>query len=127
MKKLLFSIVSLMVSSSVLAELSFDNAYWIIKDGKLTNNVEVWDYDPEDLEDKIPNVIADTTVNGENVVVYKQISDDFLDVRLKFNPENPLDLSSNYVMMFEYMIPASHKDTLIYEGNKPLWMFGFVY
>lgn len=125
MKKLLFSIVPLMISSSVFAELSFDDAYWIIKDGKLTDNVEVWDYDPEKLEDKIPNVIADTTVNGENVVVYKQISQDFLDVRLKFNAENPLDLSSNYVMMFEYMIPSSHKDTLIYEGNKPLWMFGF--
>ena len=125
MKKLLFSIVPLMISSSVFAELSFDDAYWIIKDGKLTDNVEVWDYDPEKLEDKIPNVIADTTVNGESVVVYKQISQDFLDVRLKFNAENPLDLSSNYVMMFEYMIPSSHKDTLIYEGNKPLWMFGF--
>ena len=78
MKKLLFSIVPLMISSSVFAELSFDDAYWIIKDGKLTDNVEVWDYDPEKLEDKIPNVIADTTVNGENVVVYKQISQDFL-------------------------------------------------
>ena len=97
MKKLLFSIVPLMISSSVFAELSFDDAYWIIKDGKLTDNVEVWDYDPEKLEDKIPNVIADTTVNGENVVVYKQISQDFLDVRLKFNAENPLDKAASFL------------------------------
>lgn len=125
MKKLLSFIVSLMVSGTAFAELSFDNAYWVIKDGKLTNNVEVWEYDPDDLEDKIPNVLKDTVVGGENVVVYKQISHDFLDVRLKFNTKNPLDLSTNYVMVLEYMIPSSHKDTMISEGNKPLWIFGF--
>ncbi len=125
MKKLLFSIVSLMMSASAFAELSFDNAYWIIKDGKLTNNVEYWAYDAEDLGSKIPNVLADTVVDGENVVVYKQISQNYLDVRLKFDSKNPLDLSSNYVMMIEYKIPESHTGTKIYKGNKPLWMFGF--
>ncbi len=125
MKKLLFSLVSLMASASVFAELSFDNAYWIIKDGKITDNVVYWEYDEEDLGSKIPSVMEETVVNGEDVVVYKQVSQDFLDVRLKFNAENPLDFSKNYVMMLEYMIPESHKDTLICEGNKPLWMFGF--
>ena len=125
MKKLLFSIVSLMLSASAFGELSFDDAYWIVKNGKLTDNVEVWDYDPEDLEEKIPNVLKDTIVDGENLVVYKQISQHFLDVRLKFNANNPLDLSTNYVMMLEYMIPSSHKGTMISDGNKPLWIFGF--
>ena len=125
MKKLLFSIVSLMASVSAFADLSYDNAYWVIKDGKLTDNVSVWEYDPEDLGKKVPSVIKDTVVDGENVVVYKQLTTDYLDVRLKFNPEKPLDLSTNYVMVFEYMIPESHTGTKIYDGNKPLWMFGF--
>lgn len=125
MKKLLLSIVSLIASASAFAELSFDNAYWIIKDGKLTNNVEYWEYDAEDLGKKIPNELKDTIVDGENVVVYKQISQDYLDVRLKFKADNVLDLSSNYVMMLEYKIPESHTGIKIIEGNKPLWMFGF--
>lgn len=125
MKKLLLSIVSLIASTSVFAELSFDKAYWIIKDGKLTDNVEIYEYDPEDLKGSVPSELKDTTVDGENLVVYKQISDDYLDVRLKFNADKPLDLSENYVMVFEYKIPAFDKDTNIYFGNKPLWMFGF--
>ena len=28
-------------------------------------------------------------------------------------------------MMLEYMIPSSHKGTMISDGNKPLWIFGF--
>ena len=43
MKKLLLSIVSLIASTSAFAELSFDKAYWIIKDGKLTDNVEIYE------------------------------------------------------------------------------------
>ncbi|MEE1260028.1 MAG: hypothetical protein U0K66_07570 [Paludibacteraceae bacterium] len=125
MKKLLLSIVSLIASTSVFAELSFDKAYWIIKDGKLTDNVEIYEYDPEDLDGKVPSELKDTTVDGENLVVYKQLSDDYLDVRLKFNSDKPLDLSENYVMVFEYKIPDFDKDTNIYFGNKPLWMFGF--
>lgn len=125
MKKLLLSIVSLIASTSVFAELSFDKAYWIIKDGKLTDNVEIYEYDPEDLKGSVPSELKDTTVDGENLVVYKQISDDYLDVRLKFNADKPLDLSENYVMVFEYKIPEFDKDTNIYYGNKPLWMFGF--
>lgn len=125
MRKLLLSITSLMISAFAFADLSFDNAYWIIKDGKLTKNVSILEYDPEDLGSKVPNEIKDTVVNGENVVVYKQITGDYLDVRLLFDPENPLDLSTNYVMVFEYMIPESHTGTKISDGNKPLWMFGF--
>ncbi|MDO4526111.1 MAG: hypothetical protein Q4B61_12365, partial [Bacteroidales bacterium] len=90
MKKLLLSIVSLIASTSVFAELSFDKAYWIIKDGKLTDNVEIYEYDPEDLDGKVPSELKDTTVDGENLVVYKQLSDDYLDVRLKFNSDKPL-------------------------------------
>lgn len=125
MKKLLLSVVSLIASTSVFAELSFDNAYWIVKDGKLTDNVEIYEYDPDDLDGKVSSELKDTTVDGENLVVYKQLSDDYLDVRLKFNSDKPLDLSENYVMVFEYKIPDFDKETNIYFGNKPLWMFGF--
>lgn len=125
MKKLLFSAVSLIASVSAFAEYTYDNAYWIIKDGKMTDNIVYWEYDEEDLGVKIPSEMKDTVVDGENVVVYKQISQDFLDVRLKFKEGNQPDLSSNYVLMLEYKIPASHTGTKICEGNKPLWMFGF--
>ncbi len=128
MKKLLFSIVSLMASLSAFAEYSMENAYWIIKDGKLTDNIaQIMEYDPNDLGEKIPNELKDTVVDGENLVVYKQISKDFLDVRLILDEKNQLDLSTNYVLMLEYKIPESHTGTKIYvkEGNKPLWMFGF--
>ncbi len=124
MKKFLLPLVSLMATSA-FAELSYDDAYWIIKDGKMTDNIEYWEYDAEDLGTKIPSEMKDTVVDGENVVVYKQISQDFLDVRLKFNEKNQLDLSTNYVMVLEYKIPDTHTDTMVAEGNKPLWMFGF--
>lgn len=125
MKKLLFSVVSLMASACAFAELSYENAYWIIKDGKMTDKISYWEYDGEDLETKIPSEIKDTVVDGEDVVVYKQISKDYLDARLKFDSLNTLDLSKNYVMVIEYKIPESHTGVQICEGNKPLWMFGF--
>ncbi|MEE1083549.1 MAG: hypothetical protein UH850_07435 [Paludibacteraceae bacterium] len=124
MKKLILFLSSAFVSLSAFASLDFDNPYWVIKNGRMTNNISYVPYD--DLGSKVPNEMIDTTINGENVVVYKQLSQHYLDVRVQFNPENKLDLSKNYVMVFEYKIPESHGElNLITEGNKPLFIFGF--
>ncbi|MCQ2189028.1 MAG: hypothetical protein MJZ00_03810 [Paludibacteraceae bacterium] len=123
MKKLILFLVSALTSLSAFAELDYDNAYWVVKDGKMTKNVSYVPYD--DLGKKVPSEMFDTTVAGENVVVYKQLSRHYLDVRLKFNPDKPLNLAENYVMVFEYKIPDSHSEVnLIKEGNKPLWIIG---
>jgi hypothetical protein len=124
MKKLILFLASAFASLSAFAELDFDNPYWVIKDGRITKNVSYVPYD--DLESKVPSEMIDTTVNGEDVVAYKQLSQHFLDVRLRFDSLNKLDLSENYVMVLEYKIPESHGElNLISEGNKPLFIFGF--
>lgn len=126
MKRILSSLFSLSMSVAAFAGLSYDNAYWIIKDGRISEGINYVPY--SDLENKVPSELADTTVDGEPVVVYRQLSANFLDVRLSL--ETPLDFSKNYVMVFEYKIPASHADTLLMHGerldHKPLFIFGFV-
>lgn len=125
MKKLIITLASALASLTAFAELDYSNPYWIVKDGKMTDNVTYVEYDPEDLGIKVPSEMKDTVVDGENVVVYKQLSQHYLDVRLKFDPENQLDLSKNYMMVLEYKIPASHAGVNLIEGNKPLFFFGF--
>ncbi len=127
MKKLIITLASALASLTAFAELDYDNPYWIVKDGKMTDNVTYLEYDAEDLGTKVPSEMKDTVVDGENVVVYKQLTQHYLDVRLKFNPENQLDLSENYIMVLEYKIPASHAELKLMpkEGNKPYFIFGF--
>lgn len=114
------------MSVAAFAGLSYDNAYWIIKDGKIADGITYVPY--TDLENKVPSELADTIVDGEPVVVYRQLSKSFLDVRLAL--ATPLDFSKNYVLVLEYKIPASHADTLLMHGerldHKPLFIFGFV-
>lgn len=126
MKKLGLLFASALASVSAFAELDLTDAYWVIKDGKMTNNISYIPYDPEDLGKKVPDVLVDTTIDGEDVVAIKHLSMHFLDPRFQFDPENRLDLSTNYMLTFEYKIPNSHADTnLINEGNKPLFIFGY--
>lgn len=81
----------------------------------------------DDLNDvKIPHEMVDTTMDGEDVVAYKQIGNDFLDVRLDFG--DILDLQHNCIMVLEYKVPYSHRDTFLMgekHNNKPLFLFGF--
>lgn len=125
MKKLIITLASAMASLTAFAELDYSNPYWIVKDGKMSDNVTYVEYDAEDLGTKVPSEMKDTIVDGEDVVVYKQLSKHYLDVRLKFDAENQLDLSKNYMMVLEYKIPASHAEAKLIEGNKPLFIFGF--
>ena len=131
MRKLFLLSCTLLASvASVFAEYDSDK-YWLIKDGKMvTENVTTAPYTSRmvRLGYQIPNQMADTVVDGEDRVVYRQISMDYLDVKLKIDSLNPIDLSKYYVMVLEYMIPEEHKDfDLLNEDNdrnKPLFIIG---
>ena len=53
MKKLILFLSSAFVSLSAFASLDFDNPYWVIKNGRMTNNISYVPYD--DLGSKVPN------------------------------------------------------------------------
>lgn len=126
MKKLGLLFASAFVSASAFADIDLTDAYWVIKDGRMTSNISYIPYDEDDLGTKVPDVLVDTTIDGENVVAIKHLSMHFLDPRFQFDPENKLNLSTNYMLTFEYKIPSSHSDmNLISEGNKPLFIFGY--
>ena len=121
MKKHLTLIASVAASATMaFADTTLEDAFWIIQDGKLTGNATEMPYD--DLDDKVPSEMKDTVVDGENVVVYKQITEDYLDLRLQF-AEN-VDLSKNYTLLIEYKIPESHSGNKLIDGNKPLFILG---
>lgn len=131
MRKLFLLSFTLLASiASVFADANSDK-YWLIKDGKFVpENVTVSPYTGKKVQlgKSIPNQMKDTVVNGENRVVYRQLSTDFLDVKLKFDSLNPVDLSKYYVMVLEYMIPESHKDYNLLvdkdDRSKPLFLIG---
>ena len=130
MRKLFLLSFTLLASiASVFADGT--DKYWLIKDGKIvTENVSISPYTGKRVERglDIPNQMMDTVVDGKNVVVYKQLSTNYLDVKLKIDSLNPIDLSKYYVLVLEYMIPESHKDfTLMSDANdrnKPLFIIG---
>ena len=131
MRKLFLLSFTLLTSvASVFAEYDSDK-YWLVKDGKfVTENVTVSPYTSKRVERglDIPNQMKDTVVDGEDRVVYRQLSTNYLDVKLKIDSLNPIDLSKYYVMVLEYMIPESHKEfTLMSEANdrnKPMFIIG---
>lgn len=125
----LFLLTSMLfaAAASLFAEDDSDK-YWLIKDGKFVNeNVTVMPYTGRRALKNIPNEMKDTVVNGENVVVYKQISYDFLDAKLKIDSLNPIDRSKYQVLVMEYQIPeeqtgANFNITTII--RKPLFIIG---
>lgn len=124
MKKCFSLICSLLTSAAAFAGITYDNAYWVIKDGKLAEGITYIPY--TDLGTKVPSEIAEVTLpTGENAVEYRQLSQDYLDVKVQFDPANKLDLNKNYIMVLEYMIPSAHAEDKLIEGNKPLFIFGF--
>ena len=131
MRKLFLLSFTLIASvASVFADADSDK-YWLIKDGKfVTENVTVSPYTSKKVQlgIDIPNQMKDTVVDGENVVIYKQLSTHYLDVKLKIDSLNPIDLSKYYVMVLEYKIPESHKDFNLMSGNndrnKPMFIIG---
>ncbi|MBR5373193.1 MAG: hypothetical protein IK131_00795 [Paludibacteraceae bacterium] len=131
MRKLFLLSCTLLASvASVFAEYDSDK-YWLVKDGKMvTENVTTSPYTGRKVERGIviPSQMKDTVVDGEDRVVYRQLSSDYLDVKLKIDSLNPIDLSKYYVMVLEYMIPEEHKDFAFMSGdndrNKPMFIIG---
>ncbi len=126
MKKI--NLLTLGVLSSVASIQAgiFDSEYSVIKDGKLAEGVTVVEYDPSIIID--PNTITEGVAapDGSIAAQYNQVTQDgknLPDVKLAF--ANPVDLSKNYILYIEYMIPGSHAEDLICAANKPLFMFGF--
>lgn len=125
MKKLGLLFASAFASLSAFAEIDYTDAYWVVKDGRMTSNITYYEYDAEDLGVKVPDRMIDTTINGEDVVLFEHLSQHYLDVRFKFDPDNQLDLSQNYMLTFEYKIPAAHSGVNLIDGNKPLFILGY--
>lgn len=123
MKKCLSLVFSLLTSFAAFAGVTYDNAFWIIKDGKVADGISTIPY--TDLGTKVPDEMVETTVDGEDVVEYHQISKNFLDVKLMFDAAHQLDLTKNYILVLEYKIPAAHAENKLIDGNKPLFIFGF--
>lgn len=127
MRKLFLLAFSFIASvASTFAGAQGDGNYWIIKDGRLCSDVEIVPYSGR--RQSFSNYLKDTVVNGENVMYYQQRSNLFLDVKLKLDSLNPMDLSKNYVMVLEYLIP-SETVTLIDSNKtsvdkKPLFIIG---
>lgn len=121
MKKIALLTFSVVASIASSLALNFDNAYWVIENGKLSNNVTVREYDSSIVPD--PNYIEEGTApDGTPAVAYKQISTStsYPDVKLEFT--TPLDLTKNYILVMEYMIPASHAEENLIPANKPLFI-----
>lgn len=125
MKKL-FLLFTMFIASitSIFAGMESDNNYYIIKDGRLCKDVQIMPYKAEDYNNS--NLLKDTVVNGENLMYYVQRSLTFLDVKLRLDSIQPLNLKENYIMVLEYYIPEATMDAVETESNKkPLFIIGY--
>lgn len=121
MKRLTLLAIAIITTMTCFAENAFDHAYWIIKDGKFTKNFNIKPYTDNSAADSLVETIKD----GVPAVEFRKITKDYLDPRILFDANDPLNLETNYIMVMEYMIPSQHADTnLIKEGNKPLFIIG---
>lgn len=121
MKKLFLLFTTLFASVAATFAGESDN-YYIIKDGRLTDNVQIMPYDEDDYDNS--NLMRDTVVDGEELIAYVQRSSTFLDVKMQMN--KTLDLNENYVMVLEYYIPKKTMKAVFTESNKkPLFIIGF--
>lgn len=121
----LLSIAILVSAMNLFAGDAFDNAYWIIKDGKLVNNVSIKHYDDE--ETYIADELVETTKDGVNAVEFRKKTKRFLDPRILFDTLNPVNLNTHYILVMEYMIPSEHAGIKLVgedNGNKPLFIIG---
>lgn len=121
MKKLFLLFTTLFASVAASFAGESDN-YYIIKDGRLTDNVQIMPYNEDDYDNS--NLMRDTVVDGEELIAYIQRSMTFLDVKMQMN--TPLDLNENYVLVLEYYIPKKCLKSVFTESNKkPLFIIGF--
>ena len=118
----LLSIAIIASLANIYAGDVFDNAYWIIKNGKFSSGISIMHYKDE-VAGKADQLV-ETTVNGVDAVEFRKTTTSWLDPRYILDSLAPLDLNTNYIMFFEYMIPADHAGTAYVAGNKPTFIIG---
>lgn len=124
MKRLGMLSIAIIASLSLFANSAFDHAYWVIKDGKFTNNISFKPYDGENETTKIPDKLVESSKDGVDAVEFRKLTKSYLDPRILFDENNLLNMSTNYILMMEYMIPKEHAGTKLIAGNKPLFIIG---
>ena len=96
--------------------------YWVIKDGKLNENIVIMPNETDPVIDELRNGDATTGASYKhNEVAYKDVQLDLAKL--------PVSLKSTWVLEMEYKVPATALDTtgphsVLWGGKKPMFIFG---
>ena len=96
--------------------------YWVIKDGKLNENIVIMPNASDPVIDELKDGDATTGASFKhNEVAYKDVQLDLAKL--------PVSLKSTWVLEMEYKVPASALDAAglsssLWAGKKPMFIFG---
>jgi hypothetical protein len=96
--------------------------YWVIKDGKLNENIVIMPNADDPVIDELKDGDATTGASFKhNEVAYKDVQLDLAKL--------PVSLKSTWVLEMEYKVPASALDAAglsasLWSGKKPMFIFG---
>ena len=96
--------------------------YWVIKDGKLNENIVIMPNETDPVIDELRDGDATTGASYKhNEVAYKDVQLDLAKL--------PVSLKSTWVLEMEYKVPASALDAAglsssLWAGKKPMFIFG---
>ena len=96
--------------------------YWVIKDGKLNENIVIMPNADDPVIDELKDGDATTGASFKhNEVAYKDVQLDLAKL--------PVSLKSTWVLEMEYKVPASALDAAglsssLWAGKKPMFIFG---
>ena len=96
--------------------------YWVIKDGKLNENIVIMPNETDPVIDELRNGDATTGASYKhNEVAYKDVQLDLAKL--------PVSLKSTWVLEMEYKVPASALDAAglsssLWGDKKPMFIFG---
>ena len=96
--------------------------YWVIKDGKLNENIVIMPNETDPVIDELKDGDATTGASFKhNEVAYKDVQLDLAKL--------PVSLKSTWVLEMEYKVPASALDAAglsssLWAGKKPMFIFG---
>jgi hypothetical protein len=96
--------------------------YWVIKDGKLNENIVIMPNETDPVIDELKDGDATTGASFKhNEVAYKDVQLDLAKL--------PVSLKSTWVLEMEYKVPATALDAAglsasLWAGKKPMFIFG---
>ena len=96
--------------------------YWVIKDGKLNENIVIMPNETDPIIDELKDGDATTGASFKhNEVAYKDVQLDLAKL--------PVSLKSTWVLEMEYKVPATALDPTgphsgLWGGKKPMFIFG---